>query len=327
MSHRNVAIILAAGLGTRMKSPLPKVMHQVLGRPMIGHVVQTALDLGCDEIAVVVGYKKEQVQEYLTTAFPNAPITFHVQEEMNGTGDAVRSAHASYASGDPQVTILSGDVPNTPSTLLQQALALQANHATPAVVLTAIAPPHTAYGRIVRNHDGRLERIVEYKDADQATRDIREINSGIYVFSGAFLREHIHTLTTDNTQGEFYLTDLLEIAAQHQTPAHALLAPDISILDGVNTRVHLAAANAVARRLRNQTLMESGVTLIDPETTWIDVECALQTDIVIEPHVILRGHCIIEEGAYIEGGVRLENVHVRAHQRIQQSSHERRRDS
>jgi len=316
MSDRKVAVILAAGLGTRMKSPLPKVMHQVLGRPMIGHVVQTAIDNACDEIAVVVGYGKEQVQAYLQDAFPNAPITFHVQEQMNGTGDAVRSAHASYAEGDPQVAVLCGDVPNLPAALLQQAFQEQAEHQTPAVVITAIAPPGTAYGRIVRQDSAQIARIVEFKDADEPTRAIQEINSGSYVFRGAFLREHIGSLTTDNAQGEFYLTDLVEIAHKENTPARALLADDISTVDGVNTRVHLAAANAVARRLRNRAWMESGVTLIDPDTAWIDVDCELAPDILIEPNVTLRGRCVIEQGAYIESGVRLENAHVQAGERV-----------
>lgn len=316
MSDPTVAIILAAGLGTRMKSPLPKVMHEVLGRPMIGHVVQTAIDIDCDEIAVVVGYAKEQVISYLKTAFPNAPLSFHVQAEMNGTGDAVRAAHAAYAKGNPRVAVLCGDVPNTPAHLVQDAFRIQQENRTPAVVITAIAPPHTAYGRIVRRDEHTVARIVEFKDADDATRDIREINSGTYVFGGEFLRKHIGTLSTDNAQGEFYLTDLIEIADQQNTPAYALRADDIRTLDGVNTRVHLAAANAVARDLRNHALMESGVTLIDPKNTWIDIDCTIESDVIIEPNVTLRGRCTVARGAYIESGVRLENTHVAEAERV-----------
>lgn len=316
MSEQKVAIILAAGLGTRMKSPLPKVMHEVLGRPMVGHVVQCAIDVGCDEIAVVVGYAKERVQSYLQDAFPDAPITFHVQEEMNGTGDAVRSAHAAFAAGDPQVAVLCGDVPNTPPQLVREAFRIQREAQTPAVVITAIAPPDTAYGRIVRNDAGHVERIVEYKDADDATRNIREINSGTYVFSGKFLREKLDTLTTDNAQGEFYLTDLIELAPNYHAPAHGLCADDISTLDGVNTRVHLAAANAVARDLRNRQLMESGVTLIDPTTAWIDVACTIEADVTIEANVTLKGACHIGKGAYLESSVRLEDQHVAAGERV-----------
>lgn len=316
MSERTVAVILAAGLGTRMKSSVPKVMHEVLGRPMVGHVVQSAIDMGCDEIALVVGYRKELVESYLREAFPHAPLRFYVQEAMNGTGDAVRCAAPSYETGDPHVAVLCGDVPNVPVELLQNALKAQKQHNAPAVVITAIAPPNTAYGRIVRDSDNHVQRIVEFKDADEATRNIREINSGTYVFSGQFLREHIETLDTENAQGEFYLTDLIEIATDIQRPARGLLAADISVLDGVNTRVHLAAANAVARDRTNHALMESGVTLMDPQSTWIDVDTIVETDVIIEPNVVLRGHCVVSNGAYIEAGTRLEDRHVDANERV-----------
>lgn len=316
MSQRTVAVILAAGLGTRMKSSVPKVMHEVLGRPMVGHVVQTAIDIGCDEIALVVGYRKELVESYLRDAFPDAPLRFYVQAEMNGTGDAVRCAAESYMNGDPQVAVLCGDVPNVPAALLQRALDTQTEHNTPAVVISAIAPPGTAYGRIVRDSSDYVRRIVEFKDADEETSNIREINSGTYVFSGQFLRDYIGTLDTENAQGEFYLTDLIEIATDIERPAHGLLSDDISTLDGVNTRVHLAAANAVARDRRNHALMESGVTLIDPQSTWIDVDATVETDVTIEPNVVLRGRCVISSGAYIEAGLRLEDRRVEPMTRV-----------
>lgn len=316
MSQRRVAVILAAGLGTRMKSSVPKVMHEVLGQPMVGHVVQTAMDIGCDEIALVVGYRKELVERYLRDAFPNAPLRFYVQEEMNGTGDAVRCALQSYQHDDPQVAVLCGDVPNLPTELLQRAFDTQREHDTPAVVITAIAPPNTAYGRIVRDSNDHVQRIVEFKDANDATRAIREINSGTYVFSGQFLREHIDSLDTENAQGEFYLTDLIETATDIGRPAHGLLSDDISTLDGVNTRVHLAAANAVARDRKNNALMESGVTLIDPQSTWIDVHSQVEPDVTIEANVVLRGRCVISSGAYLEAGIRLEDRHVAEDERI-----------
>lgn len=316
MPERRVAVILAAGLGTRMKSSLPKVMHEVLGKPMIGHVVQTALSVDCDEIAVVVGHGRELVEGYLRETFPEAPLSFHVQHEMLGTGDAVRSALAAYEEGNPQVAVLCGDVPNLPPLLLRRAFTLREDADTPVVVITAIAPAGTSYGRIVRDAQGFVQKIVEYRDADEATRDIREINSGSYVFSGRFLREQIHNLDTDNAQGEFYLTDLVELASKGAHPAHALQGSDIRPLDGVNTRLDLAAANAVARTQRNRDLMLAGVTIIAPESTWVDADSIVETDVTLEPNVVLRGRCVIARGAHIEAGVRLEDRHVSPGERV-----------
>lgn len=316
MTTRSVAVILAAGLGTRMKSSLPKVMHEVLGQPMIGHVVQTALQADCDAIAVVVGHGKERVEAYLRDRFPDAPLSFHEQKQMLGTGDAVRAAYAAYAEGDADVAVLCGDVPNTPIALLREAIALRRAANTPAVVITAIAPPNTAYGRIVRGEGTEIQRIVEFKDADDATRALAEINSGTYVFAAAFLRDRIDTLDTNNAQGEFYLTDLVERASDDGTPAHALLAPDIRPLDGVNNRVDLAHAIDVARERRNTALMTEGVTLMDPQSTWIDVDSVVDTDVIIEPNVVIRGASHVETGAILEAGVRLENQKVFAGRRV-----------
>lgn len=315
-TRRSVALILAAGLGTRMRSTLPKVMHSVLGLPMIVHVVQSALDLGCDEVAIVVGHGRELVEASVRARFPDAPISFHVQAQQLGTGDAVRSAAPAYASGDPDVIVLSGDVPNTPVDLLRRAVQTRADAQTPVVVISATAPEGTAYGRIVRDADARFLRITEFKDADAATRAIREVNTGIYVFSGAFLREQIGTLSTDNAQGEFYLTDLVERAAASENHALALRADDIAPLDGVNTRVDLARANAVARDQKNLALMLAGVTLLDPVSTWIDADTTVEADVVIEPNVVLRGRTRVLTGAWIEAGVRLEDAHVPAERRI-----------
>ena len=316
MTPRKVAVLLAAGLGTRMKSSLPKVMHEVLGLPMILHVVQHAVDLGCDEIAVVVGHGKELVEATVRQRFPNAPISFHHQAQQLGTGDAVRSAAPAYNEGDPDVIILSGDVPNTPADVLNEAIQARHEKQTPLVDISATAPQGTAYGRIVRDENNNFVRITEFKDADEKTRAIREINTGVYVFSGKFLREHIHALNTNNAQGEFYLTDLVEAAANAGTYAVALRAPTIAPFDGVNTRADLARANAVARDLKNHELMLNGVTIIDPTSTWIDADTTVEPDATIEPGAVLRGKTHVHARAWIEAGVRLENAHVPEHRRI-----------
>ncbi len=319
MTQRKVAIILAAGKGTRMKSTLPKVMHPILGRPMIGHVVQTALDLACDDISVVVGYGREQIESYLRTQFPDAPLRFCVQEQLRGTGDAVRSARNGYAEGSPQVAVMCGDTPNLPAAIVAKAFETQQQTQAAAMLITAIAPAGTAYGRIVRGSHDLVEKIVEYKDADDATRAIREVNTGCYVFNGAFLRENIDALDANNAQNEFYVTDLIGLATQAKLPVHAIVADDIAPLHGINTRGELAIATAYARDARNTALMTNGVTLMDPSTTWVDVESDIQPDVVIEPNVVIRGRSTIATGAYIEANVRLEHAQIAAGQRVRHS--------
>lgn len=306
MARRRIAVVLAAGLGTRMKSTKPKVMHEVLGRPMVHHVVDLALKAGCDEVALVVGYGKELVERYLRDAFPDAPLSFHVQEKMLGTGDAVRASRSAWQSGDAQVAILCGDVPNVPPEALEALFDAQESGARPVAVMSAIAPPGTAYGRMVRQ-EGELSAIVEFKDADEQTRAIREINTGTYVMDAAFLREEIDQLNTNNAQGEFYLTDLIAKAWQLGRPALGIIAEDIRDFAGVNNRADLAAANATARDRRNHALMMSGVTLLDPTTTWIDADVIVEPDACIEPFTMLTGTCRVESGACVPAGTRAHN--------------------
>lgn len=303
MARQRIAVILAAGLGTRMKSSKPKVMHEVLGRPMVHHVVALALDAGCDEVAVVVGYGKEIVERYLRDAFPDAPLSFHVQHEMLGTGDAVRSSRAAWQHGDAQVAILCGDVPNVPAAALEALFEAQRSADRPIAVMSAIAPPNTAYGRMVRE-DGELRAIVEYKDADQEVRAVREINTGTYVMDAAFLCEEIDQLDTNNAQGEFYLTDLVARAWAHGTPALGIVAEDIREFEGVNNRADLAAANTTARLQRNRALMLQGVTILDPATTWIEHEVEVEPDATIEPYTMLTGRCRVCSGATVLAGTR-----------------------
>ena len=248
-----IAVILAAGLGTRMRSELPKVMHPVADRPMIDHVVQLALDAGATTVAVVVGYRRELVEEHLRRTFPGAPLRFCVQEQMRGTGDAVRSSRQAWATGDDRVLVLCGDVPNVPAQLVAQLLDQHVAGGHPASLVTAIAPPGTAYGRIVRAPDGAVRAIVEWKDATDEQREIREINTGLYVFEAAFLRDHIDGLDTNNAQGELYLTDLIAVAAAAPAGCGCLVAPDITALDGVNTPDDLKRADAVARQRATAT--------------------------------------------------------------------------
>ena len=239
------AVVLAAGKGTRMKSELPKVMHPVCGRPMLAVPVDIALAAGAEEVAVVVGYKREQVERWLSSAY-DARVTTHVQEEMNGTADAVRSAQGAFAGYDGAVLILYGDVPNLPAAEVDAIVALHQSGASPLTLLTAHDPTPNAYGKLVRTADDRAARIVEHKDASEAERALTEVNIGVYLADAPFLNEGLSRMSNDNVQGEFYLTDLVEMAHERSASANVRVASDMDALHGVNTQEELARAEAYA---------------------------------------------------------------------------------
>ncbi|MFT4702417.1 MAG: bifunctional UDP-N-acetylglucosamine pyrophosphorylase/glucosamine-1-phosphate N-acetyltransferase [Bradymonadia bacterium] len=239
------AVVLAAGKGTRMMSELPKVMHLVQGLPMLSAPCDIAVAEGADEVAVVVGYGRELVEPFLASRYGER-VTTHIQHEMNGTADAVRSALPAFANYDGGVLILYGDVPNLPAADVRNVIALHREGGTPLTMLSAIDTTKNAYGRIVRDDDGRALRIVEHEDASEAERQIQEVNIGVYLVDGAFLREGLSRMTTDNAQGEFYLTDLIEMAAERGAPARVYIAPDIDALHGVNTSAELVRADEYA---------------------------------------------------------------------------------
>ncbi len=304
------AVVLAAGLGTRMRSELPKVMHRVLGRPMVHYPIKLAVDAECEEVALVVGYRADLVEAWTRDAWGSAPISFHIQHEMKGTADAVRSAWPAYENYEGDVLILYGDVPNVPASLIHDLVAVKAESRSPLALVTGIAADPAEYGRLTRSEAGTAERIVEFKDADEATRAIQEVNIGIYLVDADFLRRGLESVSTDNAQGEFYLTDLVHMAAAAGLPAEVVVADDMEALHGVNNRADLARACALARDVRNREIMLGGVTMIDPASTWIDVDAVIEDNVTLEPGAVIVGACRIGAGAYIEAGVRLENAVV-----------------
>ena len=310
-------IVLAAGEGTRMKSSTPKVMHAIGGRSLLGHALAAARGTEPERVVVVVGSGRELVTAHLAEIDPEAtPV---VQEPRNGTGHAVRIALSALAEDPavPDVTgtvlVVCGDVPLLRAETLHALLDLHHGEGNAATVLTAVVPDPRGYGRIVRDESGAVTAIVEHRDATEEQRLIAEINSGIYAFDGALLRSALSRLDTDNSQGEEYLTDTLEILRGDRHRVGAMPAGDYNEIHGVNDRVQLAAL----RRLLNGRIcehwMRAGVTVIDPDTTWIDVDVTVENDVTIGPNTQLHGRTRVATGAVVGPNTTLTDTEVGEH--------------
>ena len=289
-------VILAAGEGTRMKSSTPKVLHSISGRSLVGHVLTAVTALSPQQVRVVVGAGREQVEAHLSEIAPHVTTVF--QEKRGGTGHATQLAlDGLKASGT--ILVLAGDTPMLTGSSLSELL--NAHHAGgfTASVLTAEHPDPTGYGRIIRADDDSLLRIVEERDADEIQRDILEVNSGVYAFDAVKLAGAIGKLKNDNSQGELYLTDVIEILRNDGGKIAAVLIDDFIEILGVNDRVQLAESAALLRDRINEDLMRDGVTIVDPLSTWVDATATVASDVVLMPGTAISGTTTVAAGAII----------------------------
>ncbi|MEU5594628.1 bifunctional UDP-N-acetylglucosamine diphosphorylase/glucosamine-1-phosphate N-acetyltransferase GlmU [Streptomyces sp. NPDC020298] len=309
-------VVLAAGEGTRMKSATPKVLHEICGRPLVGHVLAAARELNPENLVVVVGHAREQVTAHLGEADPS--VRTAVQEQQKGTGHAVRMGLEELGSGvDGTVVVVCGDTPLLTGATLQRLAETHHADGNAVTVLTAEVPDATGYGRIVRDDaTGAVTAIVEHKDATAAQREIREINSGVFAFDGQLLADALKKVRTDNSQGEEYLTDVLGILREAGHRVGASVAGDHREIAGINNRVQLSEA----RRILNDRLLEramlAGVTVVDPATTWVDVTVTFEQDAVVYPGTQLHGSTHLAEGAEVGPNSRLRDTHVGAGARV-----------
>ncbi|MFE6053435.1 bifunctional UDP-N-acetylglucosamine diphosphorylase/glucosamine-1-phosphate N-acetyltransferase GlmU [Kitasatospora sp. NPDC056446] len=319
-------VVLAAGGGTRMKSnKLPKVLHEVCGRSLVGHAVAAAGELTPAQLVVVVGHQREQVREHLTAHYP--AVRTAVQEEQNGTGHAVRTALEALAADgivpDGTVIITAGDSPLLTGATLRRLADAHTAQQNGVTVLTAVVPQPFGYGRILRDEDGTVASIVEERDATDVQRAIAEINSGVFAFDAKLLVEALGELTTDNSQGEEYLTDTLEILRTAGHRVGAVVAEDHRDILGINDRVQLAQA----RRLLNDRLLEqamrAGVTVVDPATTWLDVQVTFEPDAVVLPNTQLQGATHLAEGCEVGPNTTLKDTLVGAGARVSNTTADR----
>lgn len=281
------AIVLAAGKGTRMKSSLNKVMHPVSNKPMIGHIIASLKKAGVEKIVVVVGHGAESVKEYLQDE-----VTYALQEPQLGTGHAVMQATALEGLGGDTI-VLCGDGPCIQSETIEKAFA--ANQDCALTVLSAELESGASYGRIVRNADNHVEKIVEAKDCTPEELAICEINTGLFVFKNKELFEGLKEIKNDNVQHEYYLTDLVEIFNRKGLITNAMIVEDADETMGVNDRVDLAKAQQWMKMHVNRKHMLNGVTIIDPNNTYIDVDVEIGRDTVIYPNVHIQGNTKIGE--------------------------------
>ncbi|MGI6467638.1 MAG: bifunctional UDP-N-acetylglucosamine diphosphorylase/glucosamine-1-phosphate N-acetyltransferase GlmU [Syntrophomonadaceae bacterium] len=302
----NAAVILAAGKGVRMRSAYPKVVHKVSGRPMIQHVVHAVQAAGITEIYVVVGHGREHVIESLS----GFEVEFIVQEQQLGTGHALKQAESGIKNHVDRVLVLSGDTPLIRSSTLTSLLAWHIENNAAATVLSARVDDPAGYGRIIRNEDQSLYRIIEEKDARPEQKAIKEINAGIYCFNRSEVFPRLSALTTNNAQGEYYLTDVLSLMIDDGLKVGVVVCEDSNDVLGINDRVQLAYCEALMRRRKNVELMKAGVTIIAPETVFIDQGVEIGADTIIRPNTIIEGHTVIGEECDIGPWARITNTVV-----------------
>ncbi|WP_301472274.1 bifunctional UDP-N-acetylglucosamine diphosphorylase/glucosamine-1-phosphate N-acetyltransferase GlmU [Brachybacterium sp.] len=304
-------IVLAAGAGTRMKSRKPKVLHEIGGRSLLVHAVTAAEGTSPSELVVVLRHERDRVAEHL--AEHASEVTVADQDEMPGTGRAVQCGLEQVAASEGTVLVTYGDVPLLDPATLRELVGAHESAGAAATVLTARVPDPAGYGRILRSEDGsEVLGIVEHKDATEAERGIDEINSGIYAFDLAVLRDALGRIGTDNVQGEMYLTDVLSIARRDGRSVHAVVTDDVMMVEGVNDRVQLAQLGAEMNRRILERHMRAGVTIVDPATTWIDADVSIAQDAVIQPGVQLHGATDIGEDALIGPDTTLADTEVGA---------------
>ena len=301
-------LVLAAGLGTRMKSRQAKVLHQLGGLPLIVHVCRAAASLNPRMIYVVIGHQADEVKSAVESEFGNAQVKFVNQLEQRGTGDAVTAAKDALAQADSTILVLSGDVPMVRAETLGKLIQQHEVENTPCTMLTARLENPAGYGRVVRDEAGRFVKIVEHKDATEDERQIREVNAGIYCFESQELFAALERVKPVNQQGEYYLTDVPRILREEGHEIGIYQHTDAREVSGVNTRAELAEFENLLRRGTIRRLMlDEGVTFIDPSHSYISCDAQVGRDSVIHPNVHIEGKSTIGQSCEIHQGSRISN--------------------
>ena len=299
------AILLAAGQGTRMKSNLPKVLHSLAGKPMLWHTLQALNQAATEKPVVIVGHEASQVIEFVGDAADCV-----LQEPQLGTGHAAMQAGPVLEGKSDYVIVTYADMPLLRGQAFQQLVETQKKNDGPISMMTVVAEDPRGFGRIVRNDDGTVAAIVEEYVATPEQKSIKELNVGAYCFSADWLWDALGRIQKNPHKGEYYLTDTIELAAREGLAVQALIHDDLLETIGINTRVHLAEAEAVLRRRINQELMLAGVTMIDPDSTYIEAGVAIGMDTLVMPNTYIQGSTTIGEGCEIGPNAHIRNSRI-----------------
>ena len=306
------SIILAAGKGTRMKSDMPKVLHTIFDKTLVGYVIDAVNNTGlADENFVIVGHQAERVEEYINENYDNAKCV--LQSPQLGTGHAVSMALPYLKDFDGEVIILCGDTPLITSETIKEFVEYHRKNKSDLTVMSAIFENPTNYGRIIRNQDDSLNSIVEEKDATPEQKAVKEINAGIYCINWAKIKPAFNELTSNNAQGEYYLTDIIKWGNEKNLSVNAYTLKNNEEIFGINSKTHLAEATKMLNNKIVQKHLDNGVQIIDPATTWISPETEIGADTIIYPSCYINGknkiakHCKIGPFAHLRGDVVLED--------------------
>lgn len=306
------SIILAAGKGTRMKSETPKVLHTIFDKTLVGYVIEAVNKTEMvDENFVIVGHQAERVKEFIKNNYDNARTV--LQSPQLGTGHAVSMVLPYLQDFDGEVIILCGDTPLVTEDTLKEFIEAHHSKNSDLTVMSAIFENPTNYGRIIRNSDGSLNSIVEEKDANSEQKSVKEINAGIYCLNWAKIKPAFGQLKSNNAQGEYYLTDIVKWANEQQLKVDAFILKNNEEIFGINSKAHLAEASKMLNRRVIKKHLDNGVTIVDPETTWISPETTIEPDTVIYPSCYINGkniigkNCKIGPFAHLRGDVVLED--------------------
>lgn len=308
------AVILAAGKGKRMKSKLPKVLHKVCGKEMVNQVVDTLRRCDIEDINIIIGNGAEEVKK----ATENRQVTFSLQEEQLGTGHALMCAKNFLNGKDGIVAVFTGDAPLITEETVKKFIEFHIKKQFKATVLTAIVDDANGYGRIIRSENGEVAKIVEHKDCTPEELEVKEINSGMYCFNIEELLENLDELNNNNSQKEYYLTDIIEVLKSKGYKVGAI-STEADEIKGVNSRAQLAEAEEIMRNRINEKHMENGVTLIDPKSTYIGVDVQIENDTIIYPGNVLEGNAVIKKNCIIYPNSRIKDSIIEEGVTIQSS--------
>lgn len=312
MSQNLHALILAAGKGTRMKSELPKVVHPILGRPMVAYVIDAVKTVGCDQTILVTGYKSELVKK----ALDSSDLHFVEQTEQLGTGHAVQCYVKNCATKPENLLVVCGDTPLISVDTLQKMIEIHRQQKPAITMMTLMMSEPGNYGRIIR-HEGAVKAIREARDCSDDELNVKEVNLAVYLFDSAFLFDNIFSLIPNNRQQEYYLTDLVEIAVSKGLAVATCIEKDEASTLGINSRQHLAEISGILQKQILDKLMDKGVTITCPENTFIGPEVDIEADTTIHPGTMLSGRCRIGRDCIIGPGCRISNAAIGSNNMIE----------